>query len=69
MTTLHIGYKVSDSALSKIAEMIDYERVYNPNWSGANIQIMRDEYTWIDDDSINAIQLFSQVRNLIERES
>ena len=65
MTTLHIAYEVNSVVLSKIVDLINYERLYNPNWSGADINILRDDYTWLDNDSLCAHQLFSQIQNII----
>jgi hypothetical protein len=68
MTTLYLAHGIDSAVISKVADMVGHERLYNPNWSGADINILRDDYTWLDDNSISSAQLLSQVHNIINGE-
>ena len=70
MTTLYLAHGIDSAIVSKIADMVGHERLYNPNWSGADIKIVRDDYTWLElhDETIGAHQLFAQVHNIINGE-
>jgi hypothetical protein len=70
MPTLYLAHGIDSSVISKVADMVDHEMLYNPDWSGADIKIKRDHYTWLElhDETIGAHQLFAQVHNIINGE-
>lgn len=67
MPTVYIGFDVSQAAEARIAEMLHHEKLHNPDWSGADLRLERDEQTYVDGgDELAATQLLSKVMGIAE---
>ncbi len=67
MTTIvYIDHDVSDDALARVEAFLENERNYNPNHNGAEFTIERDEYTYIDEDTLENQILINGIYRAID---
>lgn len=69
MTIIRIAYEESPEAVARVEKLLEEAAKYDPNWNGADFQIVRDDYTSMDDDSYDAVALFGQVQAALSGEA
>lgn len=67
MTTIYIDFdKATDENISKVRALLDREAMYNPNWNGAEFEIVQDDYTWIEtQDEYAGMALLGQINYIL----
>ncbi|AYH33243.1 hypothetical protein F6Q07_22020 [Pectobacterium parmentieri] len=65
MTTITIAYEVSEGAFSKIESLVDSELTNTSFFSGARISIERGDFTSIDSDDYDYVELLNKINNII----
>lgn len=66
MTKVVIGNEVPDGKIEEVRAYLDTVAMRDVNWSGAEFEIERGDYTYIaDDESANAVILLNGVREVI----
>jgi hypothetical protein len=68
MTTIHLAYDIPAVTVGKIQGMLDDVALRDPAWNGAKFQIERDEYTYIDSSSLDAVSLYCSIIDVINGE-
>lgn len=70
MSTVYIAFdKATDENLRKVRDLLDHEAMYNPNWSGAEFEIVLDDYTWIESrDEYAGTALLGQINRILNGE-
>lgn len=68
MINIHLARSVPDAVVEKIQEHLDWEIWHNPNYSGAEFHILRDDYTYISNaaDEIAAGMLMIEINHIID---
>lgn len=69
MTIIRIAYEESPEAVARVEKLLEEVAKYDQNWNGADFQIIRDDYTSMDDDSYDAVALFGQVQAALSGEA
>ena len=69
MTIIRIAYEESPEAVARVEKLLEEVAMRDPNWNGADFQIIRDDYTSMDDDSYDAVALFGQVQAALSGEA
>lgn len=69
MTIIRIAYEESPEAVARVEKLLEEVAMRDPNWNGADFQIVRDDYTSMDDDSYDAVALFGQVQAALSGEA
>lgn len=69
MTTISIAYEEPQAAITRVQSLLDEVALRDPNWNGADFQIVRDDFTCIvDDDSYDAAALLTQIHDALRGE-
>lgn len=70
MTTVYIAFdKATDENISKVQALLDQEAMHNPDWSGAEFEIVQDDYTWIEArDEYAGTALLGQINRILNGE-
>ena len=69
MTIIQIATEVPAATVAKIEAHLAETAMRNVNWSGAEFEIERDDYTCIPgDDSADAAALLYEIQNIIQGE-
>ena len=61
MTTLYLSHELSQQRIEEIQQRIEEMLLQDPSWSGGAIDIGRDDWTWIDDDSIESNVFMAEI--------
>lgn len=67
MTKVQIAYEVHEAAMKRVEAVVESALLYDPNWSGATIEIKRADYTCVFDcdDEVAGTILLGQVSRAI----
>jgi len=69
VTVINLAHEVSDAAVERVRRLVDNVLSRNPNWSGAEIEIERDDFTWVDcSDELDGSMLLASVVRAIDGE-
>lgn len=68
MTTVTLAIDESDAAVARVRALLDRTAMRDPSWNGASFVIERGDWTSIDDDSEDACELFSAVKDALRGE-
>ena len=66
MTHLYIEYDATNAIIATIRAFVAHEELYNAAWAGENIEVKRDDHTWIDStQEYAASQLLNAVQHML----
>lgn len=65
MTTITIAYEVSTAKLQAITNMVEEEQTHNVNFNGEEFSIERGDFTQIDKDDAEYVQLLNKIQDVI----
>ena len=65
MTTITIAYEVSTAKLQAITNLVEEEQAHNVNFNGEEFAIERGDFTQIDKDDAEYVQLLNKIQNII----
>lgn len=67
MATIHIDYAASKEAVARVRAHLDDLALRDVNWNGADFEIERDDYTWIEGgDSYKSAALLNDVQRILQ---
>jgi len=66
--TIFIGYNVSEQQEKDIVDLVEYENMYNPSYSGAEMNIQWGDSTGIEsnegDYDFSNVELLEKIQNI-----
>ena len=65
MTTITIAYEVSAEKFQTIAALVEEQQTHNVNFNGEEISIERGDFTQIDEDGAEYVQLLNKIQDII----
>lgn len=67
MTTIKIAFeKATTENIAKVQALLDREALHNPNWSGADFEIVADDFTSVDTgDEYAGTILLGQINRIL----
>jgi hypothetical protein len=64
-TTIKIAYEVPEADVLTIKELLQQTALFNPNWNNTEFVIERDDFTCMEDESMEAAVLMSEINAII----
>ncbi|MEI7177109.1 hypothetical protein [Pectobacterium carotovorum] len=68
MTTITIAYEVSEDAFAQIESMVESELTNTSFFSGARVSIERGDFTSIDSDDYDYVELLNKINSIIMKQ-
>jgi hypothetical protein len=66
-TTIAIAHEIDATAVARVQALLNETALRDPNWNGAEFEIVRDDYTCIPaDESYNAAALLNRIQAVIQ---
>ena len=66
-TKIAIAYDVPDNKIAEIRAFLAETAAKNPQWNGANFQLIRDDFTeFVDNESPDAASLMREIFYIIK---
>jgi hypothetical protein len=63
---IQLAHEVSPEALARVEALLDKTALWDPNWSGADFTIQRDDYTCLpDSNTLKGAQLLNNIQRAI----
>ena len=66
MVTIHIDYAASKEAVARVRAYLDDLALRDVNWNGAEFEIERNDFTFIDAEGYDAAALLSDVQRILQ---
>lgn len=68
MITIHIEDSASQEAVDRVRAHLDEVVLRDINFNGAEFEIERDDFTWIDAEGYDAAALLNNVQRILSAE-
>ena len=66
MNTITLAYEVTEKQAAAVVAMLNSEALENCGWNGAKFEVVRDDFTCIDEESTEAVALLRKIYDTIE---
>ena len=64
-TVIRIAYEEDQAAVQRVQVLLDGVALTDPNWNGAEFEIVRDDFTCMDDERYDAAALLARVQGAL----